>query len=37
VNAFLDLIDKGDNVNSPEPAVVVIEGAHGTGKARMMW
>ncbi|CAM9108718.1 unnamed protein product, partial [Ectocarpus sp. 8 AP-2014] len=33
VNAFLDLIDKGDNITNPEPTVVVIEGAHGTGKA----
>lgn len=32
VNAFLDIIDKGDNVTNPEPKVVVIEGAHGTGK-----
>eukprot|EP00752_Nemacystus_decipiens_P013810 g12260.t1 len=33
VNACLDLIDKGDNVDNPEPSVVVIEGAHGTGKS----
>ena len=32
VNACLDLIDKGDNIDNPEPSVVVIEGAHGTGK-----
>lgn len=32
VNACLDLIDKGDNITKPEPSVVVIEGAHGTGK-----
>lgn len=34
VNAFLDLVDKGKNATHPEPAVVVIEGAHGTGKVK---
>ena len=26
-------MDKGVNVSNPHPKVVVIEGAHGTGKA----
>lgn len=32
VNAFLDALGKDAQGKTPEPHVVVIEGAHGTGK-----